>query len=150
MEVQGFLPLHAPLLLQVSLLLLGELVVEGEAHVQRVVLRLREPQGGLALEADGPERGLALPVGRQLRQLRFPGEPVPQELPLDAVVLLVAGALPVPLHPLLLGPVALRGLLPEALVQHQSSEHLAVAAISSRGHVPRHSVDALALGRRVP
>ena len=79
-EVQGRLPLHAPLLLQASLLLLSELVVEGEAHVQRVVLRLREPQGGLALEADGPERGLALLVGRQLCQLRLPGEPVPQEL----------------------------------------------------------------------
>ena len=36
--------------------------------------------------------GSPLLVGRQLRQLRLPGEPVPQELPLDAVVLLVAGA----------------------------------------------------------
>ena len=36
------------------------------------------------------------------------------------------------------------------LYLHQSSEHLAVATVSSRGHVPRHSVDALALGRRVP
>ena len=116
MEVQGRLPLHAPLLLQVSLLLLGELVVEGEAHVQGVVLRLREPQGGLALEADGPERGLALLVGRQLRQLRLPGEPVPQELALDPVVLPVCRALSEPLPPLLLGPVALRGLLPEALL----------------------------------
>ena len=68
-EVQGLLPVLAPLLLQVSLLLLGELVIEGEAHVQRVVLRVREPQSGLALEADGPERGLALPG--------LPGEPVP-------------------------------------------------------------------------
>ena len=89
---------------------------DGEAHVQRGVLRLREPQGGLALEADGPERGLAVVVGRQLRQLRLPGEPVPQELPLDPVVLPVRRALSVPLPPLLVGPVALRGLLPEALL----------------------------------
>ena len=36
------------------------------------------------------------------------------------------------------------------LYLHQPAEHLAVATVSSRGHVPRHSVDALALGRRVP
>ena len=35
------------------------------------------------------------------------------------------------------------------LYLHQSSEHLAVATVSSRGHVPRHSMHALALGRRV-
>ena len=53
--------------------------------------------------------------------------------------------------------LAIGGLHAEASVSpflhlylRQSSEHLAVATVSSRGHVPRHSVDALALGRRVP
>ena len=52
-EVEGRLPLLAPL----PLLLLGELVVEGQADVQRVLLRLREPQG------EGPSMPMAQSVG---------------------------------------------------------------------------------------
>ena len=46
-------------------------------------------------------------------------------------------------------PICLEPVRP-SFTLHQSSEDLAVATVSSRGHVPRHSVDALALGRRVP
>ena len=115
----GF-PLLAPLLLEVALLLVRQLVVEGQADVQRVLGSLREPQGRGALNADRPERGLALLVGWQLRQLGLSGQAVLQELPLNPIVVVVAGALPVPLPSLLLGPVALSRLLPEA-VEHLSS-----------------------------
>ena len=54
--------------------------------------------------------------GRQLRQLGLPGQAVLQELPLDAVILPVRRALPVPLLSLLLGPMALSHLLPKAVV----------------------------------
>ena len=92
-ELEGRLALLAPLVLQVLLLLVEELVVEGDGHVQRVLRGFRQPQGRGALEAYGPERGFALPARGQLRQL---------------------GALAVPL--LFLGRRALSGLLAEAVV----------------------------------
>ena len=60
--------------LGVPLLLVRQLVVEGQADVQRVLGSFREPQGRGALDAYGPERGLALLVGRQLRQLGLSGQ----------------------------------------------------------------------------
>ena len=74
-EVESGFPLLAPVLLEVALFLVGQLVVEGQADVQRVLRSLREPQGRGALDAYSPERGLALLVGRQLRQLGLSGPP---------------------------------------------------------------------------
>ena len=86
MEVQCGFPLLAPLLLEVAPLLVGQLVVEGQADVQGVLRSLGQPEGRGALDAYGPERGLALLVGRQLRQLGLSGQAVVEELPLDPVV----------------------------------------------------------------
>ena len=125
--------------------LLAPLVLQGHADVERMLRSLREPQGRGALEADGPEAGLALLVRRQLHELGLAGQPVAEKLPLDLVIVIVPGAVLVPVAVLLFRPAVPHDLLCQALVHRyhhrQRAETIAGTADSDTTGQPNQNND---------